>query len=103
MVTNTAESEQGGELARRTAHGKEYWITTPGAASQSAYFFADVKEVWKNHGLPTDIVSDRDTKVTSHFWQALMDLLGIQTKLSTAFHPETDGQTERVNQTPKNT
>ena len=32
-----------------------------------------VKEVWKNHGLPTDIVSDRDTKVTSHFWQALME------------------------------
>ena len=36
-----------------------------------------VKEVWKNHGLPTNIVSDQDTKVTSHFWQALMDLLGI--------------------------
>ena len=58
-----------------------------------------IKEVWKNHGLPTNIVSDRDTKVTSHFWQALMDLLGIQTKLSMAFHPETEGQTERVNQT----
>ena len=58
-----------------------------------------IKEVWKNHGLPTDIVSDRDTKVTSHFWQALIDLLGIQTKLSTAFHPETDGQPEWVNQT----
>ena len=58
-----------------------------------------VKEVWKNHGLPTDIVSHRDTKVTSHFRQALMDLLGIQTKLSTAFHPETDGQCKRVGQT----
>ena len=58
-----------------------------------------VKEIWKHHGLPTDIVSDRDTKITSHFWQVLMDLLGIKTKLSTAFHPETDGQTERVNQT----
>ena len=58
-----------------------------------------IKEVWKNHGLPTDIVSDRDTKVTSHFWQVLMDPLGILTKLSRAFHPETDGQTEQVNQT----
>ena len=58
-----------------------------------------LKEIWKNHGLPTDIVSDRDTKITSHFWQVLMDLLGINTKLSTAVHPETDGQTERVNQT----
>ena len=51
------------------------------------------------HVLPTDIVYDRDTKITSHFWQILMYLLGIKTKLSTAFHPEIDGQTERVNQT----
>ena len=36
-----------------------------------------VKEVWKNHGLPSDIGSDRDTKVTYHFWQAHMNLLGI--------------------------
>ena len=57
-----------------------------------------VKEVWKNHGLPTDIVSDWHTKGTSHCWQELIDLLGIQTKLSTAFHPDTDGQTKRVNQ-----
>ena len=56
-----------------------------------------LKEIWKHHGLLTDIVSDRDAKITSHFWQALMDLLGVRTKLSTAFHPETDGQIERVN------
>ena len=56
-----------------------------------------LKEIWKHHGLPTDIVSDRDSKSTSYFWQALMDLLGVKTKLSTAFHPETDGQTESVN------
>ena len=58
-----------------------------------------LRETWKIHGLPTDIVSDRDTKIPSHFWQVLMDLLGIKTKLSKAFHMETDGQTERVNQT----
>ena len=58
-----------------------------------------LQEIWKLHVLPTDIVSDRDTKITSHFWQVLMYLLGIKTKLSTLFHPETDGQTERVNQT----
>ena len=57
------------------------------------------KEIWKTHVLPTDIMSDRDTKITLHLWQVLMDLLGIKTKLSTAFHPDTDGQTERVNQT----
>ena len=58
-----------------------------------------LKEIWKAHRLPIDIVSDRDTKMTSHIWQVLMDLLGIKTKLSTAFHPETDRQTEKVNQT----
>jgi len=54
--------------------------------------------VWQYHGLPDDIVTYRDSKVTSDFWQALMDSLGITSKLSTTFHPETDGQTERINQ-----
>ena len=58
-----------------------------------------LREIWKTHGLATDIVSDRDSKITSHFGQVLMDLLGIKTKFSTALHPETNGQTERVNQT----
>jgi len=54
--------------------------------------------IWRFHGLPEDIISDQDTKLISHFWQALMDKLGIKTKPSTAFHPKTDGQTERMNQ-----
>ena len=58
-----------------------------------------LKEIWKTLVLPTDIVSDGATKITSHFWQVLMDLLGIKTKLCTAFRPESNGQTERVNQT----
>lgn len=48
--------------------------------------------------MPDDIVSDRDSKFISHFWQSLMDLLNVKLNLSTAFHPQTDGQTERVNQ-----
>lgn len=50
------------------------------------------------HGLPADIVSDRGKLFTSEFWRALCDLLRVKTNLSTAYHPETDGQTERVNQ-----
>jgi RNase H-like domain found in reverse transcriptase/Reverse transcriptase (RNA-dependent DNA polymerase)/Integrase zinc binding domain/Chromo (CHRromatin Organisation MOdifier) domain/Integrase core domain len=57
-----------------------------------------LNSVWKHHGLPDDIVSDRDSKFISHFWQSLMDLLSVKLNLSTAFHPQTDGQTERVNQ-----
>jgi len=58
-----------------------------------------VKEIWRLHGLPESIVSDRDTRFTSKFWTSLMQLLQVKLNLSTAFHPESDGQTERVNQT----
>ena len=51
------------------------------------------------HGLPDSIVSDRGSIFTSGFWQSLASHLGIKRKLSTAFHPQTDGQTERMNQT----
>src|SRR5437588_12506541 len=60
---------------------------------------AFMKEIWKIYGLPTDIVSDRDTKWTGEFWKGIYGLLDIKRKLSTALHPQTDGQTERVNQT----
>jgi len=57
------------------------------------------KEVWRLHGLPTDIVSDRDSRFTSETWKEFLSLLGIRPRMSTAFHPQTDGQTERLNQT----
>jgi hypothetical protein len=57
-----------------------------------------MKQIFRLHGMPKEIVSDRDTKFTSNFWKSLM--VGLETKLlfSTAYHPQTDGQTERVNQ-----
>jgi hypothetical protein len=54
---------------------------------------------WKHHRLPNDIVSDSDSRFISHFWQSMVDLLSVKLNLLTAFHPPTDGQTERVNQT----
>ena len=57
-----------------------------------------IDTVYRLHGLPTDIVSDRDKVFTSHFWRHFLALLGVKPNLSTAFHPQTDGQTERVNQ-----
>jgi transposase InsO family protein len=51
------------------------------------------------HGLPEEIVSDRGPQFVSKFWHHLFELLGVDIRLSSAFHPETDGQTERTNQT----
>jgi len=59
------------------------------------------REIWRFHGLPTDIVSDRDSRFTSETWKGFLELLGIRPRMSTAFHPQTDGQTERLNQTIK--
>ena len=55
--------------------------------------------VVKDFGLPSGIVSDRGSVFTSKFWSTLCWVLKIKRKLSTAFHPQTDGQTERQNQT----
>ena len=54
--------------------------------------------VWKLHGLPESIVSDRESQFAAELTKELNRILGIRTKLSTAFHPQTDGQTERMNQ-----
>jgi hypothetical protein len=66
-------------------------------AEELAYIF--LREVVSNHGMPTGIISDRDKWLTSKFWTSLVGQLGIKQKMSTAYHPQTDGQTERLNQT----
>jgi transposase InsO family protein len=50
------------------------------------------------HGIPKKIISDRGTQFTSHFWQQLHEALGMHLKFSSAYHPQTDGQTKRTNQ-----
>ena len=68
-------------------------------AEQLGYSICD--KVIRHHGMPKTIISDRDKLFTSNYWAALMAAIGTQRKLSTSFHPETDGQTERTNRTLK--
>lgn len=68
--------------------------TTIDAPSLAELF---LEHIWKYHGLPATITSDRGPQFASEFWKTICQRLKIERRLSTAFHPETDGQTERVN------
>lgn len=65
-------------------------------AEVTARLFLD--NVWKLHGTPETTISDRGTQFNNEFIRRLYELLGIHPNFSTAYHPETDGQTERINQ-----
>jgi hypothetical protein len=68
----------------------------PYTAHSVARLFLD--NVYRLHGLPLSIVSDRDSVFTSTFWQALFNMADVQLRMSSAYHPQSDGQIERVNQ-----
>ncbi|GKE85593.1 putative reverse transcriptase domain-containing protein [Tanacetum coccineum] len=58
-----------------------------------------IKEIVSRHGLSISIISDHDSHFTSRFWQSMQNVLGTQLDMSTAYHPEIDGQSERTIQT----
>ena len=94
----------------RTKDGHDVILVIVDRLSKWAYFIptvitANAKEtarlfmehVLSRHGMPKRLVSDRDTRFTSQFWRALFEAMGSTLGMSTAYHPQTDGQTERVN------
>ncbi|KAJ9562131.1 hypothetical protein OSB04_007291 [Centaurea solstitialis] len=79
----------------KSAHFLEMRETLPMDKLAKLY----IKEIVRRHGVPLSIVSDRDSRFTSQFWHGLQEGLGTRLKLSTAYHPQTDGQSERTIQT----
>ena len=76
-----------------------YYIPTRQTASAQDTFALIDRFVLANHDTPKQIISDRDTRFTSRFWEDLWATMRTQLKRSTAFHPQTDGSTERANRT----
>ena len=91
-----------------TANGYDSIVTFVDRLSKYVYFVAckhDIPAeqlaniflatVVARHGMPRRLISDRDPRFTSRFWKALTGVMGCKLNMSTAYHPQTDGQTER--------
>lgn len=72
-------------------------VRHPFTASKIADIFMD--NIYRLHGLPVAVVSDRDPVFTSKFWQGIFARLDTKLNMSSSYHPQSDGQTERLNQT----
>src|SRR5258706_3965728 len=102
FITELPKSEDHNELwviidrFSKMAHFIPLKIKEKSAADLAKLF---AKEVWRIHGLPRDIISDRDSWFTSATWREFLAVTGIKFRMSTSFHTPTDGPTERTNQT----
>ncbi|GJZ20515.1 retrovirus-related pol polyprotein from transposon TNT 1-94 [Tanacetum coccineum] len=76
-----------------------HFIPTRATYSMETLTRLYIKEIVSRHGVLISIISDHDSHFTSRFWQSLQNALGTQLDMSTAYHPETDGQSERTIQT----
>ncbi|CAJ0934476.1 unnamed protein product [Ranitomeya imitator] len=75
-----------------------HFIALPGLPSAPELTKIFLHQVFRLHGFPHHIVSDRGVQFTSHFWRALCSLLKVNLDFSSAYHPQSNGQVERVNQ-----
>jgi transposase InsO family protein len=81
---------------RYSKYAQFFALKHPFSATTVEQVFLD--NVVKLHGTPKSLVSDRDKKFTSHFWRSLFQSLNTKLALTTAYHPQSDGKSERVNQ-----
>jgi len=82
------------DSAGKHSHFVEMVTTVTAAGAANLY----LRNIWKLHGLPRKVISDHRPQFVAAFMKELYRLLGIEAVTSTAYHPQTDGQTERVNQ-----
>ena len=76
----------------KSAHFLAVWMTF----SLERFCRLYIREIVWLHGVPVSIVSDRDPRFTAHFWKSFQKAMGTRLTMSTAFHPQTDGQSERT-------
>jgi hypothetical protein len=77
---------------------RAHFISTHTTINAKGAALLFLKEVWKHHGMPWVVVSDGGPQFVAGFTHEVYNLLGIKLAMSTAYHPQTDGQTEHVNQ-----
>ncbi|KAJ0894123.1 putative nucleotidyltransferase, Ribonuclease H [Helianthus annuus] len=99
FITCLPKSEGSGSIIVVVDRFSKYGTFIPApadvtAAETARLFFKHVVKYW---GIPQTIVSDRDPRFTGRFWSEIFKIMGTELNFSTSFHPQTDGQTERVN------
>ena len=69
-----------------------HFLTVRMTFALERFFRLYIREIVRLHGVPVSIVSDRNPRFTAHFWKSFEKALGTRLMMSTAFHPQTDGQ-----------
>ncbi|KAK2434729.1 hypothetical protein QL285_019851 [Trifolium repens] len=99
LITNQLELR----LTRRSIKLVSSPLASTSADNASAKVGGDyVEKIVRLHGIPYSIVSDRDPRFTSRFWESLQEALGTKLRMSSAYHPQPDGQSERTIQSLEN-
>ena len=86
-------------LAHEAVHFLAVWMTF----TLERFYRLYIREIVRLYGVPVSIVSDRDSRFTAHFWNSFQKAIGTRLTMSTAFHPQTNGQFERTIQVLEDT